>query len=259
MSLRAHELAFSYVKGRPVFESFDFELSEGVTVVLGPNGSGKSTLMRLLMGSLVAERGVVELSGEPIRRMRATDRAARLSYVAQRPSIAAAFTVRDVVALGRFALPPDEEAVDEQVEALALRELAHRPFASLSVGEQQRASLARALSQLHRRGESDERRVLLADEPTSAMDPRWVAHTVSVIRSLRARGIDALIVLHDFTLASRVADRIVVLDGSGRIGADGPPETALDPSRLGEIFRTPFVRVKTEGGNIVTPVIGGGG
>lgn len=255
MSIRAESISFSYGKSAPVFEGLDFELGEGVTVVLGPNGAGKSTLVRVLMGASPPTNGRVEIDGRSVHRMPATERARRLAYVSQRPSVASAFSVREVIALGRFALTPDEEAVEAQIAALALEDFADRPFASLSVGEQQRASLARALAQLHREDDSPERRVLLADEPTSAMDPRWVAHTTRVIRGLPGLEIDALIVLHDFTLASRLADRIVVLDADGRIACDGSPDEALEVGRLSKVFGTPFLSVQTPSGRIVTPEI----
>ena len=258
MTLCARELAFGYDPARPVFEGLTLGFEEGVTVILGPNGAGKSTLVRLLMGALKPDRGVVELHGDPVRGLRAPARAARLAYVAQRPSVASAFTVREVVALGRYALSLDEGAIDLSIDRLGLGPFAGRVFASLSVGEQQRVSLARALAQLHKDGDDDPRRVLLADEPTSAMDPRWVAHCAGVIRSLPSLGIDPVVVLHDFTLASRLADRVIVLDQNGAVACDGAPGDALDPAKLGEVFGTLFSRFETADGPVIHPVVASG-
>ncbi len=252
MSVRARDVRFGYSPTRGVFSDLSFEIPEGLTVVLGPNGSGKSTLLRLLLGALTPSHGAIELDGVPVRTLSAPARAKRIAYVAQRPSVASAFTVREVVALGRYALTPDLDAVERQLEALELTAMASRVFASLSVGEQQRVSLARALAQL----ECDPggpRRVLLADEPTSAMDPRWVAHSAAVLRSLPERGIDALVVLHDFTLACRLADTVLVLDETGTIAGMGTPDEILQPALLSEVFSTPFTRESTADGPILIP------
>ncbi|MEQ9616499.1 MAG: ABC transporter ATP-binding protein [Phycisphaerales bacterium] len=256
MTLAIRGMTFGYTPARRVFEEMSFDLPRGLTVVLGPNGAGKSTLLRLLLGSLNPAKGTIELDGEPVRSLDAPARAARIAYVSQRPSVASAFTVREVVALGRYALAADSEIIEAQIQSLSLASMAERVFASLSVGEQQRVSLARALAQLHSVDEDAPRRVLLADEPTSAMDPRWVAHTTPVLRSLPARGIDALIVLHDFTLAARLADAVLVLDGDGRIDAIGPPDETLRPDRLERVFGTPFTRHDTPEGPFLAPRIG---
>jgi len=253
MSLRTHGVHYGYSPARTVFTDLSFEVPRGLTVVLGPNGAGKSTLMRLLMGAAKPERGAVELDGTPVRSLTSPERAKRLAYVSQRPSIASAFTVREVVSLGRYALSPDLDAVDRQIEALGLGSMASRVFASLSVGEQQRVSLARALAQLECDSDDAPRRVLLADEPTSAMDPRWVALSVSVLRELPGRGIDALVVLHDFTLAGRLADTVVLLDERGVIAGLGTPDDVLQPELLSDVFETPFAREATAGGPVIVP------
>jgi len=190
-------------------------------------------------------------------------RAKRIAYVPQRPSVASAFSAREVIALGQFALMPDPDAIERVIDRLSLGTLASRTFAALSVGEQQRVSLARALVQLEAdgtggdEGKDGPRRFLLADEPTSAMDPRWVAHTTPILRALPGMGVDVLVVLHDFTLASRLAETIVVLDEDGQIASMGEPSVALDPGTLGEIFKTPFLRISSAAGEIVVPEIGG--
>ena len=109
----------------------------------------------------------------------------------QRSTVSAAFTVREVVELGRFALPPSRRRVDQALADLDLQEGADRPYPALSVGQQQRVTLARAVAQLASDGH------LVLDEPTSAMDLRHVRDTMKLLRRLADGGATVLVALHD--------------------------------------------------------------
>lgn len=270
MPLTCRDLDFWYRADAPVLRKVSLRLHPGqVVAVLGPNGSGKSTLLRLLLGALMPRAGTVELSGAPIRNIPARRRAAMLAYVPQRPDVAAAFTVREVVALGRYAAPPDDAAVERAIEQMDLADRADDLFAILSAGQQQRCAVARALAQLSPQptappnspeNAAPPTRILLADEPISAMDPRHALATLDRLRAVAAppnadgpengspphRAV-VVMVLHDITAALRYADRAVVLDQSGRVAADGPVNLALDPEILRHVFGVPFHRLSGRG------------
>src|SRR5205823_3938955 len=123
-----------------------FALRHGtLAAVVGPNGSGKSTLLQAAAGLLPAF-GDVELDGRTLPRIDVIDRARRLAWVPQEASFQFAFSVREVVAQGRYMWADDGSGVDDALTAFDLRDLADRPVTRLSGGERQRVSLARAVA-----------------------------------------------------------------------------------------------------------------
>ena len=243
--LRANDLTFGYKRAAPVLRDVSLELRPGaVTAVLGPNGSGKTTLLRLLLALVKPWSGSINLDEKPLASMNASERAGRIAYVPQRGSVAFPFTVREVVSLGTFATSAPPGRVDETLERLGLADRAGDLFGQLSVGQQQRATLARAIAQMT----SPERSTLLADEPVSAMDPRFALDAMGLLRSLASEGVAVGVVLHDFTLASRFADHVLLLDDEGREAANAPVGEALRPDLLERVFATPFAEMSAPDG-----------
>ncbi len=251
-SLCARGVTFGYRRDAPpVLRDVDLDLDPGVTVLLGPNGAGKSTLARVLIGLARPWRGTVRIDGRDLGAMRARERARRIAFVAQRPDVASAFSVREVVALGCYAFARAEKPILRALGAMALEDLADEPFATLSVGQQQRVTIARALAQCYA---MEAPGVLLADEPFSAMDPSHAAGASDVVRRLAAEtGVAALLVLHDFTLARRLADRAVVLRAGGTVEAGGAVGEVLTPEVLERVFHVPFHCCSTPGGPALVP------
>lgn len=220
-----------------VLHGVDLECREGERVALvGPNAAGKTTLLRCLAGLLRPRAGEVLLDGMPLARLSARARARRIAVVPQTFDTPFAFSVREVVSLGRTAYTGpfgglslnDRAAIDRALGDAECAGLAERPFAELSGGERQRAVVAMALAQ-----EAD---VLLLDEPTVHLDPGHQRDTlVRLGRIARERGRVCVAVLHDLSLAAALCDRIVVVDGGG-IAADGPPEVVLTQRTVERIF-----------------------
>jgi iron complex transport system ATP-binding protein len=204
-----------------------------ITAVIGPNAAGKSTLLRCAIGGLRPTQGRVLVDGEPAHRLKTTRLARRIAYVPQRSVVSASFTVREVVELGRYALEPSRQRVDDALEQLDLAQIADRPYPALSVGQQQRAALARAVAQLAGDGH------LVLDEPTSAMDLRHVREAMLVLRRLADGGATVLVAMHDLMLAASVADECWLLDG-GRLAAAGPTRGVMDLERLRGVFGVGF-------------------
>lgn len=256
--LAATGLNFAYSPHRPVLRGVDLSLSPGrLTALVGPNGSGKSTLIRCMAGLLEPATGTVTLDGSPVRAWSAPQRAARLAYVAQRPEVAFGFSTLDVVRFGLLTAGRPRRADDADPAARALLRVgladrAREPFAHLSVGQQQRAALARALAQLDANtpppiNPDPPPAALLADEPLSAMDPR---HALSAMRLLRTlartrspRPVACLVALHDLSMAARFADDAILLDQTGTVAATGPAAEVLTPGRLAPVFGVQFARV----------------
>jgi iron complex transport system ATP-binding protein len=201
--------------------------------IVGRNAAGKSTLLRVLGGLVRPESGIVRLGGRPIADWSSVARATRIAFVAQRPEVAVAFTLREVVELGRFALPADPRRIDAAIADVGLSDCTDRPFRQLSVGQQQRGALARALAQ----AEPDS--MLLLDEPFAAMDYGEVVRSLAILDCHAAGGGSVVCVLHDLALASRFASRVWLLD-AGRLVDEGPPDAVLAPTKLAARFGVPF-------------------
>lgn len=246
--IEASDVSFAYRAGRPVLRSISVGFGACVTSVLGPNGAGKSTLLRVLGGLLDPGEGAVMLAGTDVRTMSARARASCMAYVAQRPLFSAPFTVREVVALGVPDAPASSEAVTGAMRSCQLVGADTQIVTTLSVGQQQRVALARAVAQLWIPGDKGEAprgvstpRVLLADEPFSALDPAFQRSTAGVLRGLAASGVAVIAVMHDAALAARLADRTLLLDAEGSIAGEGTAEEVLTASRLAELYGTRFV------------------
>jgi iron complex transport system ATP-binding protein len=243
MALTCENLRYWYRPGRPVLRDVSVRFSPGaLTVVIGPNGAGKSTLLRLLLGALRPVGGAVTLRGVPTGRIPPRLAASRIAFIPQAPSLAEPFTVRQVVRLGRFARPACETSVEAAIDEMGLAEAADEPFASLSAGQRQRVTLARALAQLEGGSPGAAEQVLLADEPCAAMDPRHGMHAMEVLGRQARRGRTVVVVLHDFPAALRFADRAVVLDGEGRLAAHDEAAVAMAAPVLSAAFGVPFAR-----------------
>ncbi len=206
-----------------------------LVALLGANGAGKTTLLRAILGLIGLSAGVASLAGIDIRKLSSMERARQVSYLPQRRPLAWPNTVRDVVALGRFAHGAalgrlgklDAQAVDAAIESCDLSSLADRQTDTLSGGELARVHVARAIAAAAP--------FLLADEPVAALDPRHQLGIIKLVREYVNDGGGALLVLHDVALAARFADRLIWMTG-GRIVADGSPEETCTVQQMREVY-----------------------
>jgi iron complex transport system ATP-binding protein len=223
--------------GRPLLEVVSFDVSPGEFVaVVGPNGAGKSTLLRAVTGEWPS-LGQVRFAGRPRTQWDREALARRLAVMTQQPQLNFAFTVREVVELGRLphrgaGAQADRRVVDAVLAALKLEGFADRSYLRLSGGERQRVQFARVAAQIW---EPAEPAVLLLDEPTSALDLAQQQSVLGVAQCLREQGAAVVAVLHDLNLAARHADRIAMLK-AGRLVCLAPPQQALQPAVLREVF-----------------------
>jgi len=219
-------------------------------IIVGPNGAGKTTLLRAVAG-LVPSQGEIVVGGVSLAAMSLPQRAQRIAYLPQGHVFHWPLAVADIVALGRLprGAGADLSEADRAAVALAMAdtgitEFAARPVTTLSGGERARVAMARVLA--------TEAPLILADEPTASLDPRYQIAVIDMLRR-HARSFGAVAaVLHDLSLAARNADRIVVID-EGRIVADGHPRDVLTAERLVETFGVKAEVLEIRGAPMIVP------
>ncbi|MDD5307883.1 MAG: ABC transporter ATP-binding protein [Deltaproteobacteria bacterium] len=241
--VEAEAVCAGYANGPDAVAGVDLRASAGrILVLTGPNGAGKSTLLAVLAGILAPRRGRVTIDGRDVCSLPGPERARLMGYLPQEVRASAPFTVREVVALGRFphgrglAFETDDDlcAVDEALAATGMTALAGRPFGELSGGEKQRVLIASILAQGPR--------VLLLDEPTSALDLGRKAEVFAILRERARKGAAVVVVTHDLNLAGVFADEVALL-AKGVILVLGPPAQVLRREVLEPAYGPAFVVV----------------
>jgi iron complex transport system ATP-binding protein len=206
-----------------------------MTALIGPNGSGKSTLLRLLAGLWRPDDGEMLIDGKAIHSLARKEMARRVAFVPQETQIDFAFTVAEILAMGRYAhrgrFSPQSEvdraAIDLAAADCDITHLINRAINTLSGGERQRVLIARSLVV--------EPEFVLLDEPTANLDIHHALGVLQLCQSLSCKGKTVIIATHDFNLVTRYITRLILLQG-GLVIAEGPQEDVLSPQTIQEVF-----------------------
>lgn len=229
--------------GRPVLEGLDISLAPGVVIALcGPNGAGKSSFIGLCAGDLEPTSGQIALHGVSPAAHPPSELAKLRAVMPQSPALEHPFAVADVVTLGAPATPmAAREAI---LDELGCAGLLSRIYTELSGGERRLVQLARILLQAERATQLGHRPWLLLDEPVSQLDLGRSEQVMAALQARADQGLGVMTVMHDLELASRHAQRLLVM-GDGQVIADDRPAAALTVGSIRAAWQVD-VRVEVE-------------
>lgn len=218
-------------------DDIHLSLMEGETLaIIGPNGAGKTSLLKAMAGEL-AFQGSLTMHGlddTPIQRAR------QLAVLPQFSLLNFPYLVNEVVALGRTphqtGWRKDQEIVEQALQLLNIAYLSERKYTQLSGGEKQRVQLARVLAQIWRAEDANNgARVLLLDEPTTALDVGHQQQLVTALQEFAQQGVTIVMVMHDINLASSCADKILAM-ACGRQVQIGSPQEVITSATMRQLF-----------------------
>lgn len=242
-TMRIRGLVKEYRRGVPVLKGIDLDLDgRGVTAIIGPSGTGKSTLLRCINRLVEPSEGEILFEGEDITKLnRAGLRRVRrkIGMVFQEYNLVERLSVIENLLCGRLGyISPfnawlrrfpaaDVDRAFQLLDSVGLGDFAYQRADNLSGGQRQRVGIARALMQAPR--------ILLADEPTSSLDPKTSVEIMELMARLAGeREIPIVVNIHDVVLGRRFAHRIIGMS-DGAIVYDGPPQDLTD-SHLKQIY-----------------------
>jgi len=235
-ALSIHHLSKEYTRGKPVLLDINLDFdARGFTAIIGPSGTGKSTLIRCINRLVEPTSGeifflgrdLVTLSGRALREARR-----QIGMVFQEYNLVERLTVMENLLCGRLGyVAPlnawlrrfpqiDIDAAFDLLDVVGLSGFANQRADTLSGGQRQRVGIARAVMQ--------HPQLMLADEPTSSLDPKTSVEIMTLVRDLgTAKNIPIIVNMHDVELAKRFADRIVGMS-DGSVVYDGAPSGLTD-------------------------------
>lgn len=225
--LALHDVSL-HAGGRALVNGINLTISQGEKVALvGANGAGKSSLLKVIAGLLLHYTGSVKLEGGEVKALTPRARARLVSMVPQRLLFVPRFTVREFLELSGVS---DMDEIEPTV-----RNLVDQHLPDLSGGELQRVVLVGAVAQ--------RARLVLLDEPTAHLDPTGRSEVERVVqRYHHEKSISYILVTHDISLATRLAERVVMLR-QGAVVWDGAVSAPELPSLLEEVYGCSFTKV----------------
>lgn len=235
--ININNLSGGYTENDRVFKNINLSLKTGeVTCLLGENGCGKTTILKSLLGILPVSEGDIKFNNIDILKLNDVERSKILAYIPQAHETPYAFTVEEVVLMGRvsyFNIFSREDKRNKLIarkymDLVGITDIKDRPYNKLSGGQQQLAIIARALSQ--------ESKFLLMDEPTNNLDFGNQYKILDLINYLKLdMNLGVLMVTHDPQHCFYIADNVIILK-KGEIKSIGKVDEVLNSKSLTELY-----------------------
>ena len=253
MSIEVKNLNFSYGSTEILRDiSLNFEQSR-LTTILGPNGCGKSTLFHIICRALPLQAGEILLQGKPISNYTRQEQARSLAVLSQSGSLPEFMTVHDMVMQGRFCYQSflsrysdeDLQIVEEAMEVMDVKQLAHKRVSQVSGGQLQRCRMAMTLAQ-----QTD---VVLLDEPTTHLDLKHQYALLDMGKQLAHAGKTVIAILHDMTQALLYSDAVVILHDK-QVYAVGEPHQVMTDAMMVDVFGIQTKRIGNQKVGLHVPI-----
>ncbi|WP_162048650.1 iron chelate ABC transporter ATP-binding protein VctC [Vibrio taketomensis] len=235
----------------PVVKQASAEFEKGkVTSIIGPNGAGKSTLLSMASRLVSKDEGQVYIDCKEIAEWDTKDLAKRLAVLRQANSITMRFTVREMIAFGRFPYSQgkltqeDHHIINQAIDYLDLTTIQDKYLDELSGGQRQLAFIAMVIAQ-----DTD---YVFLDEPLNNLD---IKHSLQIMRNVgrlaREMNKAVVVVIHDINFAACYSDKIIALK-KGQVVAQGDVESVIQADVLESIYETPFNIIEVDGKRMCT-------
>ncbi len=237
------DLTFA-VSGKIILKKINFNLKKNdYLAIIGPNGAGKTTLLKCLVGIYPCHRKQIAFNTVPLADIKRKELAQKVAYVPQNDGRRLPFTVSEFVMLARYPhLSPftsysatDKAIVYEALEAVGISRLHNRRLITLSGGERQMVLIAAALAQ--------QAQVILFDEPTAFLDPKYESAIYEIIDKIHADGKTIVMVTHDINAAILRSTRVLILK-EGKSVFDGSPQFITASDILDRVYEKSFAFIK---------------
>lgn len=241
------------VNGKNILEDVSFSVREGDFIsVIGPNGAGKSTLLKCMVRIIEPTSGSIKLAGKNISSYKLKELSKQVAFVPQNTDYNFPFSVSEIVLMGRIPHlgrlrvegKEDYKVAEMCLKTVGMEEFSERIVTTLSGGEKQLVSIARAIAQ--------EPKFLLLDEPTSNLDIYHQLNIMNLLRTLSDGKTGVVVVLHDLRLAAKFCDKILALS-EGECVAFGNADDVLSEDIIENVFdvRVEIIRSKRTGNKVI--------
>lgn len=236
MQIKISNLSYDYSKDVSVLHDITLTMEgPNLICIVGPNGVGKSTLIKCINGLLKPKSGEIQINGKNINEFNKKELAMTVGYVPPRTTDLFSMPVLDAIMIGRHNLQgwrnttEDVNEIYGILKLLNIEDLAMRPFNNLSSGQHQKVSIARGLAQ--------ETPILILDEPTSNLDVKHQVYVTELLRGI-AKANDMLIIMisHDLNIATKYADKIIVMAEPGKIYSYGTPKEVITQEMVRDVY-----------------------
>ncbi|MBR4427053.1 MAG: ABC transporter ATP-binding protein [Spirochaetales bacterium] len=243
--IKIHNLNGGYSENN-VIKNLSIDVAKGgFTAIAGPNGAGKSTLLKFLIRELGCTDNTIFIQDKEINSLKQKDLARLISFQGQYVPRSEEFTVREAIALGRYAygdVDRNDKDVETAMELTGIGHLADKVITRISGGEFQLAMLARTICQ--------NSEIMALDEPVNNLDPKHQIMLLDLLSDLSRQGKTVICVLHDLNAILRSCDKCILMK-DGSLFSYGDARTVLTKENIRSVYGIDVEIVEHNSKNVI--------